>query len=1741
MGNFRLWIAGLLVAGLGVWGQSGNNPVGGIDIIVKCKCPDKKLNVVKTDPNGSFSVRIPEAGTYSIRFSAPPTLPDLPGTIRTSIAFVGDNPAESQVSFQKPSVNRRLDTKAAGRATRIVPVDKDGLYSYQDIVFSGPGLFTGTLTGHRVLTSVDALSFVAVEGQLSPLPQSVSLTGEGYTFFEYSAVLSEGIERRWRVQLGRDSGVWLGDDFTPAVTVSVNTEGLPAGTYSDEVTITLRSGERTETVRLPISIHIRPRLFDLGLITDRKLRVIPQRTGLVRTIVRVTNPSTVEEVLTLGVEEGADGSGITLPSAPIRIAGGQTVEVPIVVDAVQVAGKTANTVKALSNIKPQKKFFEFVPPPLPSEPATEPCVASEIKPYVVNRPEVILQGVPADLEIEVWDNCGTQRTDFTYQAISKLGGGAAGKAIKTQGLPSRITIPPFTPGPDKLQVEVRVGELTGEAEVDFEVEATPVPSMKAVGKGGIAQLNRPEQPKSLSIAPGAIVEVETTPVSENVELLFGPRHIPIRMLTRQGNVMQFRVPYDTDPSVPQVLQVRDGNHTSAAFVVPVVPASPTILRNPETGAQSFLRADDGSLTPVTAETRAVPGATIVVFADGLGSVDLSAAGQAVKGVLRSASGSREGINDGIKGQTVGLSKNPRGLKVTPSEIVFTSDLPVVLEGSPEAAFRITFTLPGELESPAPASGRVPFYVESQGVPSELADTYTPDPALLSFVYVTSQAIPSPATHGWNGVTQATARGASETVGQLLSLEGPTPQPIAPGVRLRLADFISNVINSTAPDGGKWDIVVPSSPIQVDYAAIYEKDFQLTLQVNPAACGTLTTGPLASPDNWWAEGFTVPLARTVNSGWVVTSFLGATTANSVLMDKPRTVTMNCVQGFPMTIRVSPAPTGPAPVRINSFSDSSGTMTTVASGALPLDVPNGYFVNNIYHTFTGASTPNLTWVQLSTTLWNALAPAPTAAITYTANYTPFCAVIAAIPNRTTSVGNQIVPTGTPANCALIGANVTMTATAPTGQCFQAWSDGNTANPRTLPVPASGTLPTPVFGTCLTTSACAPLPAGPGAWWSLEAATSPVIDRMPLGLNGIARGNPKLITGKVGMALDFDGASSIEVPYNSFFDNPVSAGAQGSFTLDAWVRIDPTLATPGGQLAGVRSTPGVRQAWAWGVGKTGLGVYLENVTPTGSGYEQYSAALPITDANWHFVAIRVAREAATGFANITFWLDGAKQTVPTNKTVGDLSTNGKSFFIGFSGYTGTTGQTFLGGIDEFEYFRRALTDTEIDSIYKAGSAGKCPPSTVLPRITVNTSPANIGATVGATPLGSALNEFKADVPSGTTLAVTASSPVTNSSGNTRYVLRTLNTWSVNGVANANFSTSPQPVPTPTADTTYTANYTTQYEVKVVVNGTCTVSTQTGYFNSGLLLPITITPAAGATATWAFVGGSLPLVSGGRVPVLSPGTLTVDCTGAAPSVTVLTNPAGIGAKVGIGTLSGTNTVSGPFPPSSTQTLTADAGPIVSGGTVYMFDTWSPNGPSINTPPAGPGVYTANYRVFGYTVTTSGCPTTVGPTSLRLLQNPLAFPPDSNLTLAANPPSGQTFTNFVVTIGGVSTTITSSPAIVKLIGPATVVTTCSTPTRFPLVVTTNPPNIGVVVGVQGLPAGNGSNADSFSTTAAAGDTGSATATPAQKFDVPGTTRWDLKSFTMNGALNLGLVSPAGFTMPSRSTSIVAAYDTFYL
>jgi hypothetical protein len=1778
MGTLRIFFAGLMVMGMGAVAQHGSKPVKGIDIVVK-KQPSGSATLVRTDSNGGFSVRIPEAGTYTLRFAAPPELPGLPGTVRSSITFTGDTPSADLAAVNKPDPYRgggqkfdKIGTKGGilPRTARRLkwiypwpwpPRTANGIYSFEELEFSGPGLFSGTLTAHRSLTSLEVLTFVAVEGQLSPLPQGVTIMAEGYRSFEYAAILRSGLERRWRTQLEGSSGAWRGEGEKPELRVSINTSGLTAGTYSDEVVLTLIDGEAREEVRLPISIHILPRGADLGIQVNRSRVVVPYTTGKFSSSFQLHNPTLSAQTYSIRPSPGTASNVFRLPAARITVRSGEVASVPFEIDGqalrdggdngggdfvpqcIEVVKEPGGEKFVYCTLPHDVKTLEQWPETpqvlkplklLPVPPPSQPCQATKLYPVLVGSPTRLLQGVGANLQFEVWDDCGLERTDFGLLAFSSLGGSTSAKAISKGGVGTFLTFP--SAGANELQIEVRAGELTGEDTYDLEVESTPVPAMKAVTKSGAGQLRGSAQ--SQSIAPGAIVEAETTPISEAGELLFG--RIPIRVLSRQGDVLTFRVPYNTDPSVPQILQVRDGNHTSAPFPLSVAPAVPSILRNAETGAYTFLRGDDGSLTPVTAETRAPAGSTLVVFAEGLGSVEQEATAETPTVVLSTNSKQSPRATNGIPAVKIVLIKPPGTSAVTPTEIALTRDLPIELEGRPEAAFRLTFTLPEGLESADPASGLVNLWVESQGVASELAATYTPDPAPVTSVSVTSHAIPFPATHLWDGVSQTGPRTANEAIGQARTLEGPTPQNLAPGVRLRLADLVSNTVNATAPNGNKWDIVVPNSASPVDYTAIYEKEFQLTFVVNPPACGTLSTGALASPGNWWPEGSTVPLSRTVNAGWTVVSILGGTTSSSTLMDRPRTVTMTCEEGYPVTLRV--APLHPALVQIDSKTSTTGSLTTISNKALTLTVPYSYIWGSNFSYFTGISTPALSWSkQPGPNPSTVTIPAPTAAVTYTAHYNVGCIILTPHPNMTVAGGMIMSEAGNPPNCYGPG-NVTITATPPPGQCFTAWDDGNTANPRSWsPWVVSAVLPRPLFAPCTPGNTCVSPPAGPGGWWSLETASGPVLDRMPLAMHGIARNNPIVVPGKVGNALAFNGTNSVEIPNNAIFDLPNSTAGRGNFTIDAWVRLD--VASDGGVLGRIGSPgPAGGLGWAFSVSRSGQFFEIRSGA-TGFGVQRTHA--PVSLGGWHFVALRFLR-TATG-SDVTMWINGEKSTYNLADPVAALNLSGEPLLLASAVSPSAIGlqKPFVGAIDEFEYFQRALTDAEIEGIYRASDKGKCPPApSTGVRITVNGNPAAVGAVAGAafgaTGLGApSAPTFTTVLPTGTTsLAITAATPVTNTAAGIRYEFTN---WSVNGTANPAWTATPQAVPVPTANTTYTANYRTLFEVKVVVNGTCTVSPTPGFYPARTQLPVVITPATGPTATWAFDGGSLTVVSGGRIPLLSPGTLTVNCSASTGvPISVITNPASIGAMVGIDTVgSSPNTYNTSLPAGGMQTLTAQD-PVISAGTLYRFDNWSPTGPQITVPSTGPAVFTANYRLRGYAVTLTGCGATIGPLSLAVQTNPLFFAPNAELQIFPNPPAGQTFTSFTITMGGTTTTQTTNPGRITLTGPATIVANCGTPTTAPVTVLTNPANIGATMGLAGVNPGAGSSLNQYSTNAVPGATGTVNAAPVQIFNSANTTRWDFKNWTGAGVVAPGTNNPQPVTIQPNGSTFVANYDTFY-
>jgi hypothetical protein len=212
---------------------------------------------------------------------------------------------------------------------------------------------------------------------------------------------------------------------------------------------------------------------------------------------------------------------------------------------------------------------------------------------------------------------------------------------------------------------------------------------------------------------------------------------------------------------------------------------------------------------------------------------------------------------------------------------------------------------------------------------------------------------------------------------------------------------------------------------------------------------------------------------------------------------------------------------------------------------------------------------------------------------------------------------------------------------------------------------------------------------SWWPLDelAGATTAID-IGWGNDGPYTGTTSIV-GKVSRARRFNGQSDfIRVPDHASLDM-----GTGDFSIDCWVRT-PVGGTPGVQVI-VEKRENPTRGWS---------LYLFNGNPgfqlaDGAGFSNYGTTTNVADGNWHFVAASVDRNNPTG---LIIYVDGVPNTFNPTAHSGSVS-NASALWIGSR--EPAFGQIlFNGDIDEVELFRRALTQADVDSIYEAGSAGKC-----------------------------------------------------------------------------------------------------------------------------------------------------------------------------------------------------------------------------------------------------------------------------------------------------------------------------------------------------------------------------------------------------------------------------------------------------
>ncbi|MBI2346926.1 MAG: M36 family metallopeptidase [Deltaproteobacteria bacterium] len=244
--------------------------------------------------------------------------------------------------------------------------------------------------------------------------------------------------------------------------------------------------------------------------------------------------------------------------------------------------------------------------------------------------------------------------------------------------------------------------------------------------------------------------------------------------------------------------------------------------------------------------------------------------------------------------------------------------------------------------------------------------------------------------------------------------------------------------------------------------------------------------------------------------------------------------------------------------------------------------------------------------------------------------------------------------------------------------------------------------VSGKC---KACAESPSDLVSWWRLEETSGTTATDTVSGNTGTLQGSPLPTTaGSVDGALTFDGSADyVEVPDTSSLDV-----GTGDFSIDAWVRPD--------TVSGTRVIVEKRhssQVKGKGVQMTGYSFFLEEGCLSvrlgdGSGVGVTFTAPDLdciaADGDWHFIGVSVHRLSIG--ATFTFHLDGEEDSfISTTAPTGSLS-NAADFLIGTrrSG-SGSLSDQFSGGLDEVEFFNRALSVEEFVEIYRSGPIGKCP----------------------------------------------------------------------------------------------------------------------------------------------------------------------------------------------------------------------------------------------------------------------------------------------------------------------------------------------------------------------------------------------------------------------------------------------------
>ena len=218
------------------------------------------------------------------------------------------------------------------------------------------------------------------------------------------------------------------------------------------------------------------------------------------------------------------------------------------------------------------------------------------------------------------------------------------------------------------------------------------------------------------------------------------------------------------------------------------------------------------------------------------------------------------------------------------------------------------------------------------------------------------------------------------------------------------------------------------------------------------------------------------------------------------------------------------------------------------------------------------------------------------------------------------------------------------------------------------------------------CDPAPQGLVSWWAAESNANDSFGNN----NGTLVGGVIYTNGEAGQAFYFNGSTAdVDVP-----DSP-SLELTNQITIEAWIN---PVVTNGDQniVAKISNPTGLNgYQFALTAGNELVGQFNSPGLGWASSYLLYP--IPIVPGTWNHVAWTYDQSAMKLYFN--------GQPVATN-VIGPhpIATSSADLNIG------NTGPPFNGAIDEVGIYNTALTAAQIQAIYNAGSAGKCPSPPVI-----------------------------------------------------------------------------------------------------------------------------------------------------------------------------------------------------------------------------------------------------------------------------------------------------------------------------------------------------------------------------------------------------------------------------------------------